>query len=489
LKIGLLSGSLFEQLPAAQLTSLSVRFAAGDIVISLAQFKALKSLRMSALGCVIHIDGPLPAQLEYLTTNSSQVVDNATKNFIDLPAGLKRFHGIAQHGLTMMSLPRTLTNLQFTYSSVSGPLDHSSIESIPQGLIRLSLPAELTIDPASLIHLPTTLKHLECALAGRFRRLGNTVIQGSPTEAALELESTPTLPTSLTSFVLLNTYENVLPAFSPCLKTLDWHIWNVEPTKWPKTLETMTVTLFDRFTVWTDAKRITSSEEMLKHRMNNEPWLPEGLQSLSMNPKSPTQLFLILPHRLTHLHINCGTTLAPISASKQELSFFMEEGEEEQYDADEEMEEETDVFEKMFPPGWVRLLPTTLTSLELNIPTKNIDNQWVDDLPCTALRSLRFCSGVRFHSSQIDHLPPLLTTLALVLRNDLDWSSFNLHQRHSLRNLNLKTQSKHIHFPSDGPLLLRSLPPKLHIVQLLESPLTPLHRETLTAAHIWIGLV
>jgi hypothetical protein len=368
-------------------------------------------------------------------------------------------------------LPKSITSLSLNSLLLERGVSVATMSQLPRQLRTLEI-SSIRLPMACAAFLPKTLTRLQCKFSSEYETRNAAIANESQNDAEIEHDiRSMTLPYSLISLEIGVEDVHDLPRLPPSVEYFVWShnlSWRACVFEWPKNIEYLAISLFDQKTSWSDPSAAFNTEAMLEARKKNDGMtnslllMPRSLSQLKLTLVNPTPLHTILPEAgLLTLRLDCQSSQAPAPVNSGNLSIFMEDDEGGYGDGEEEVEV-VDVFMRMFPSAWSQLLPTTLTSLFLDVPSACLDEIMIQHLNLPGLKSLSFSTPVLFHSKYIDTLPHGLEQLTVQFKQDIFWNSFDLRKKKALNLLSIYTADTQRHHDFNPANLLSSiLPPNI----------------------------
>lgn len=340
---------------------------------------------------------------------------------------------------------------------VSGQIMHQSncylsednIAGLPRTLRTLHLPENVHILVQASPLLPNGLLSLRSAfvqgLQGLFRSSYSDQL-----EERLELPR-PLLPPSLTEFLATHvddpeTDVPVMPEHSLTKLKLGFVMLRREFLIWPSTITSFAAFIAETETNWTNTSVPLCVEALEEHR---RAWNPQN------------GAFLLVPANCLELDLYVENTilltyLLPPSLTRLSLT----------------LNQERICEENMFPPGWSRLLPTTITSLCLE--NLYVSQDFFDHQQLKKLQSLKITPGADFSLQNLTCYP-LLEILNIQFCGIVDWQGVDLSSMTKLQLMDIKAKGDLL-CPVSGWIPL--LPPKLLVFFNRGHRIHPLNMQT-----------
>lgn len=408
--------------PLLNLESLSLRLIRpSEIYLKFDMLPNLTSLRLSACGPVSL--GALPENLKSL--HFPMIMDH--KTIQGLPSGLVSLSTIfaTVNALSLaLALPRALTDLDIDSTCVSNftaPFDF--IGALPRTLKALDL-GSIKVFPRTSPQLPPSLSLLSAEFCLDHRDQSAEVF----------------LPSTLEHFVQRGPVMRVANPLPPNLRSLSCPALNINSavrTTWPEHLSTL-ITCVD------ESRDMRGPPKGSSFQLSVEALLDRHFADIDES--------LRIPESLTHLNVYFlrGSLLTALMGPQLQTL---------------KLATDVSAIDSTFLPRWSKVLPSTLTDLEVRgVP---IDEQWLDHVN---LPHLRFLHLERFNVPE-DRLTALPTSLEKI---DIDQFPFfqwavDLKKYNRLRFLRIAT--KDVHPPTFLPSLLPSSLEKLSIPVSASSPI------------------
>lgn len=382
-----------RSLSLPNLEELCLRFTVGECYLKLDKLQTLTSLTLIAPGQLTWTT--LPNSLQLLSYSQSMSSDLIR----ELPSGLTslttRIFGRDAMS-TALALPRTLIELNLTSSSTSKSLmPNDFLSALPRTLIRLDL-RNMMLDSRSSHHLPPSLVKLSLEFSSH--HLDKTAEIKLPSTVECIVQRGAPIPIA-----------NPLP---PKLRSLTCPMLNINSSvhiDWPESLATLKTAI-------NESRDMRGPPKGGRFQLSIEDLLERHFADIDES--------LRVPASLTHLdvHFLRGSLLTALMAPG--LLFL-------------KLRTDRSAIDSTFLPRWSKVLPTTLTDLDVEGVT--VDEQWLDNMDLPQLRFLRL-GQLSVPGGCLTELPTSLETLDIDELPNFQWN-VDLRKYRHLRYLRIATKN------------------------------------------------